>query len=198
MDKLRKQISFIVEIDKLKNVYRQSYLADKSRHENDAEHSWHLAIMAFLLAEHVDEKVDILKVMKMVLMHDLVEIDAGDTYCYDEKAKQDKREREEKCAKRLFEMLPEEQCREMYELWEEFEQMETPEAKYAAALDRLQPVLLNYTSEGKSWKEHGIRIDQVLGRNGRIQNSSKKIWGFVEDLLHDAVEKGYLKDSQKS
>lgn len=195
MEKLRKQISFIVEIDKLKNVYRQSYLTDKSRHENDAEHSWHLAIMAFLLSEHVEEKVDILRVIKMVLMHDLVEIDAGDTYCYDEKAKLDKREREEKCAKRIFEMLPEEQCREMYELWEEFELMETPEAKYAAALDRLQPVLLNYFSEGKSWKEHGIRIDQVIERNGRIKNSSPELWEFVEELLDDAVKKGYLKEN---
>lgn len=197
MDKLKQQISFIVEIDKLKNIYRQSYLTDKSRHENDAEHSWHLAIMAFLLAEHADEQVDILKVIKMVLMHDLVEIDAGDTYCYDEKAKQDKREREEECAKRIFKMLPDEQCKEMYELWEEFELMETAEAKYAAALDRLQPVLLNYISEGKSWREHGICIDQVLERNGRIKDSSKKIWEFVEELLHDAVKKGYLKESCK-
>ncbi|NLM10505.1 MAG: HD domain-containing protein [Clostridiaceae bacterium] len=194
MDKLKQQISFIVEIDKLKNIFRQSYLTDKSRHENDAEHSWHLAIMAFLLAGHVDEGIDILKVIKMVLMHDLVEIDAGDTYCYDEKAKQDKREREEKCAERIFKMLPEEQCREMYELWEEFERMETAEAKYAAALDRLQPVLLNYFSEGKSWKEHGICIEQVIERNSGIKNCSPKLWKFVEELLHDAVKKGYLKE----
>lgn len=198
MDKLEKQISFIVEIDKLKNIYRQSYISDKSRHEDDAEHSWHLAIMAYLLAEHVEEKVDLLKVIKMVLMHDLVEIDAGDTYCYDEKAKQDKREREEKCAKRLFGMLPEEQAKEMFELWEEFEQMETTEAKYAAALDRLQPVLLNYTTEGKSWKEHGISVDQVLERNRQIKNCSEKLWNFVEELLHDAVKKGYLKGSNKN
>ena len=150
MERLKQQISFILEIDKLKTIYRQSLITDKSRYENDAEHSWHLAIMAFLLAEHVEEEVDILKVIKMVLMHDLVEIDAGDTYCYDEKAKLDKREREEKCAKRIFEMLPKEQCQMMYDLWEEFELMETPEAKYAAALDRLQPVLLNYTADGKS------------------------------------------------
>ncbi|AGC68416.1 putative metal-dependent phosphohydrolase [Thermoclostridium stercorarium subsp. stercorarium DSM 8532] len=195
MDKLRQQISFIVEIDKLKNIYRQSYLTDGSRHENDAEHSWHLAVMAFILAEYADEKVDLLKVIKMVLVHDLVEIDAGDTYCYDERAMRDKKEREEKCAKRLFSMLPDEQRNEMYELWEEFERMETPEARYAAALDRLQPVLLNYFSGGKSWKEHGIYVDQVLNRNGRIKDSSQKLWEFVESLLHDAVEKGYLKKS---
>ncbi|ANX01291.1 HD domain-containing protein [Thermoclostridium stercorarium] len=195
MDKLRQQISFIVEIDKLKNIYRQSYLTDGSRHENDAEHSWHLAVMAFILAEYADEKVDLLKVIKMVLVHDLVEIDAGDTYCYDERAMRDKKEREEKCAKRLFSMLPDEQRNEMYELWEEFERMETPEARYAAALDRLQPVLLNYFSGGKSWNEHGIYVDQVLNRNGRIKDSSQKLWEFVESLLHDAVEKGYLKKS---
>jgi len=193
MDRLKKQISFIVEIDKLKSIYRQNYLADGSRKENDAEHSWHMAVMAFLLAEYADEQVDLLKVIKMLLVHDLVEIDAGETYCYDEKAGLDKREREEKCAERIFKMLPEDQCREMYELWEEFEQMETPEAKYAAALDRLQPVLLNYYSEGKSWKEHGIRIDQVLGRNGRIKDSSSRLWEFVENLINDAAEKGYLK-----
>ncbi|NLK67807.1 MAG: HD domain-containing protein [Clostridiaceae bacterium] len=192
MERLKQQISFILEIDKLKTIYRQSLITDKSRYENDAEHSWHLAIMAFLLAEHVEEEVDILKVIKMVLMHDLVEIDAGDTYCYDEKAKLDKREREEKCAKRIFEMLPKEQCQMMYDLWEEFELMETPEAKYAAALDRLQPVLLNYTADGKSWKDHGIFLDQVIERNGRIKDSSEKIWKYVEDLLQDAVKQEYL------
>lgn len=192
MDKLKQQISFILEIDKLKTIYRRSLITDKSRYENDAEHSWHLAIMAFLLAEHVEEEVDLLKVIKMVLMHDLVEIDAGDTYCYDEKANLDKRYREEECAKRIFKMLPEEQCQMMYELWEEFELMQTPEAKYAAALDRLQPVLLNYTADGKSWKDHGIFYDQVIQRNGGIKDSSKKIWKYVEDLLQDAINQGQL------
>lgn len=194
MDRLKQQISFILEIDKVKSIFRQSLIADKSRYENDAEHSWHLAIMAFLLSEHISEKIDLLKVIKMVLMHDLVEIDAGDTYCYDEKAKQDKREREERCAERIFAMLPENQCKEMYELWEEFELMETPEAKYAVALDRLQPVLLNYAAEGLSWKKHGIHIDQVLERNSRIQDSSEIIWKYMEELLNDAVKRGYLKE----
>jgi putative hydrolase of HD superfamily len=149
--------------------------------------------MAFLLAEHIEEKVDLLKVMKMVLMHDIVEIDAGDTYCYDEQAKLDKREREEKCAERIFTMLPEDQAQEMFALWEEFEQMETPEARYAAALDRLQPVLLNYTANGLSWKNHDISVEQVIERNQRIQNSSEKLWSFVRGLLDDAITRGYLR-----
>lgn len=193
MERLKQQLAFIIEVDKLKTIFRQSFITDQSRYENDAEHSWHLALMAFLLAEHIEEKVDLLKVMKMVLMHDLVEIDAGDTYCYDEQGKLDKREREEKCAERIFSMLPEDQSKEMFALWEEFERMETPEARYAAALDRLQPVLLNYTAKGLSWKNHGIYVDQVLARNQRIKDSSEKLWHFVEELLEDAVEKGYLK-----
>ncbi len=192
MDRLKRQIAFIVEVDKLKSIFRQSLITDATRFENDAEHSWHLALMAFLLAEHTDEKVDLLRVMKMVLMHDIVEIDAGDTYCYDEKARQDKREREEKCAERIFSMLPEEQAREMFELWEEFELMETPEARYAAVLDRLQPLLLNYTAQGISWKNHGISVEQVLERNQIVQGSSEKLWRFVKELLDDAVARGYL------
>lgn len=192
MDRLKRQIAFIVEVDKLKSIFRQSLITDATRFENDAEHSWHLALMAFLLAEHTDEKVDLLRVMKMVLMHDIVEIDAGDTYCYDEKARQDKREREEKCAERIFSMLPEEQAREMFELWEEFELMETPEARYAAVLDRLQPLLLNYTAQGISWKNHGISVEQVLERNQIVQGSSEKLWCFVKELLDDAVARGYL------
>lgn len=197
MDKLKQQIAFILEVDKLKTIFRQSLITDGTRYENDAEHSWHLALMAFLLAEYTEEQVDLLKVMKMVLMHDIVEIDAGDTYCYDEQAKLDKREREEKCAERVFSMLPGEQAKEMFALWEEFERMETPEARYAAALDRLQPVLLNYTAQGLSWKNHGISIDQVIERNQRIQNSSEKLWGFVQELLRDAVARGYLKEGNQ-
>ncbi len=198
MERLKRQIDFIVEVDKLKSIFRQSLIANTTRFENDAEHSWHLALMAFLLAEHTDEKVDLLKVMKMVLMHDIVEIDAGDTYCYDEKARQDKREREEKCAERIFSMLPEEQAREMFALWEEFELMETPEARYAAVLDRLQPLLLNYTAQGISWKNHGISVEQVLERNQIVQGSSEKLWRFVKDLLDDAVARGYLKQDNQN
>lgn len=193
MERLKKQIDFIIEVDKLKTIFRQSFITDKSKYENDAEHSWHLALMAFLLSEHTNEKIDLLKVIKMVLIHDLVEIDAGDTYCYDKKANLDKRDREVKCAQRIFNMLPDDQCREMFELWEEFEQMETPEAKYAAALDRLQPVMLNYTAEGLSWKNHGIHMEQVIERNRKIQNGSEKLWKAAEEMIHDGKKKGYLK-----
>ncbi|NLG89033.1 MAG: HD domain-containing protein [Clostridiaceae bacterium] len=193
MDRLKKQIAFIIEVDKLKTVYRQSLISDKSKYENDAEHSWHLALMAMLLSEHTNEKVDLLKVIKMVLIHDLVEIDAGDTYCYDEKAKFDKREREEKCANRIFSLLPDDQRDEMFELWEEFEKMETAEAKFAAALDRLQPVLLNYTADGLSWKKHGISLSQVIERNQLMKNGSEKLWDYARPIIEDAVKKGYLK-----
>lgn len=194
MDRLKKQISFIIETDKLKTVYRQSLISDKSRYENDAEHSWHLALMAMLLSEHTNEEVDLLKVIKMVLIHDIVEIDAGDTYCYDEKAKLDKREREEKCANRIFSLLPADQRDEMFELWEEFEKMETAEAKFAAALDRLQPVLLNYAACGMSWKEHGISVAQVIERNRLMKNGSDKLWDYAKQIIEDAVNKGYLKN----
>ncbi len=193
MDKLKKQIDFILEVDKLKSIFRRSLIADKSRYENDAEHSWHLALMAFLLAEHSNEKIDLIKVIKMVLIHDLVEIDAGDTYCYDEKANLDKRQREERCAERIFRMLPKEQCDEMFELWEEFERTDTPESKYAAALDRLQPVLLNYTADGISWKEHDISMEQVIKRNSPMQNGSEKLWDYAKELIQDGAKKGYLK-----
>ena len=193
LERLKKQIDFILEVDKIKSIFRQSYITDKSRYENDAEHSWHLALMAFLLAEHTNEQVDVLKVLKMVLVHDLVEIDAGDTYCYDQKANLDKREREEKCAERIFRMLPEEQCNEMFELWEEFEKVETPEAKYAAALDKLQPILLNYPAEGKSWKEHGIHKNQVVERISTMKKGSEKLWNFAEQIINDGAKKGYLK-----
>ena len=193
MDRLKKQISFIIEIDKLKTVYRQSLISDKSRYENDAEHSWHLALMAMLLNEHTNEKVDLLKVIKMVLIHDLVEIDAGDTYCYDEKAKIDKREGK-KCANRIFSLLPDDQRDEMFELWEEFEKMETAEAKFAAALDRLQPVMLNYTADGLSWKKHGISVAQVIERNRLMKDGSDKLWDYAKQIIEDAVKKGYLKN----
>lgn len=194
MDRLKKQISFIIEIDKLKTVYRQSLISDKSRYENDAEHSWHLALMAVLLSEHTNEQVDLLKVIKMVIIHDIVEIDAGDTYCYDEKAKLDKREREEKCANRIFSLLPDDQRDEMFELWEEFEKMETAEAKFAAALDRLQPVLLNYTADGMSWKKHGISKKQVIERNRLMKDGSDKLWDYAKQIIEDAVKKGYVKE----
>jgi len=194
-DRLKKQIEFIVEVDKLKHIMRQTYLANGTRKENDAEHSWHLALMVFLLAEHtLEPKIDLLRTMKMVLIHDIVEIDAGDTYCYDEIAALDKAERERKAAERIFNLLPSDQAEEMWELWEEFEEVRTPEARFAAALDRLQPLLLNYASQGLSWHEHEVQRSQCLNRNNHIENSSKVLWDYALQILDEAVKKGYLED----
>ncbi|MBP5431147.1 HD domain-containing protein [Ruminococcus sp.] len=192
-DRLRKQLSFILELDKMKNLYRQTYVLHEDRKENDAEHSWHLALMTFLLAEYANYQVDVTKVMKMVLIHDVVEIDAGDTYCYDAEGNKSKAEREEKAARRIFGMLPEDQYNEFYELWREFEDSHTKEARFAAVLDRLQPLLLNYTRKGISWQEHGIKKDQVLKRNVEYFAESDKIAELITSILDDATEKGWLK-----
>ncbi|MFY9385715.1 MAG: HD domain-containing protein [Dethiobacteria bacterium] len=190
-------MEFIVEVDKLKKITRQNYLADGARKENDAEHSWHLALMALVLCEHVgaEESPDLLRVIKMALIHDLVEIDAGDTYCYDEKANAGKRERELAAADRLFGILPPDQAREFRELWEEFEEQRTPEARFAAALDRLQPLTLNYIAGGKSWREHGISYSQVIKRNSSIGESSPALWKFTLNIIREAVRKGYIKEN---
>jgi len=193
-EKLKKQLEFILEVDKLKQIFRQTFISDSSRKENDSEHSWHLALMAVLLKEYSNEPVDILKVIKMVLIHDIVEIDAGDTYCYDDKGAMDKIEREQKAADRIFGMLPEEQCNEFKALWKEFDEMSTPEAKFAAALDRLQPLLLNYKTKGISWREHDITSERVFGRNRHIENGSKKLWDWTVEILNDCIDKGYLKE----
>ena len=193
MNRLEQQIAFIVEIDKLKHIYRQSYITGGARNETDAEHSWHMAVMAILLAEHVDgHKVDVLKVIKMLLIHDIVEIDAGDTYCYDALARQSQTQREQEAADRLFGMLPEDQMREFRALWEEFELMTTPEARFAAALDRLQPLLLQYHTSGKSWQEHDIVSTKVQERNQHIKHISQALAKLVEEIIDDSVQKGYL------
>ena len=192
-DRLKKQIDFILEIDKLKHIYRQTLLTDGSRHENDAEHSWHLAMMALLLCEHATEmSIDIFRVVKMVLIHDLVEIDHGDTLCYDDEAVRIARERERKTAERLFTLLPDDQSDEFRMLWEEFEQQATPEACFAASLDRLQPLLHNYKTGGYSWKKHGVTRDKVLRRTEPIRESSTFLWNFVQELIQDSVARGYL------
>lgn len=193
-ERLAKQLAFIVEVDQLKQVERQSYLADGSRRENSGEHSWHLALMACLLAEHATEELDLGRVVQMVLIHDLVEIDAGDTYCYDQQAYLDKRIREEKAATRLFNLLPQEQARQLRALWEEFEAEITVEARFAASLDRLQPLLLNYAAGGKSWREHGIQKKQVVERAQVLQESSPVLWNWVQELLEKAVQKGFLSE----
>ena len=156
MTDFEKQMAFIMELDKIKKITRQTYLSDGSRKENDAEHSWHLALMAFVFADYANEKIDVLKTMKMVLLHDVIEIDAGDTYAYDTEGNKTKRERELKAADRIFGLLPDAQCMEYRGLWDEFEAMETAEAKFANMLDKVQPLLLNNASDGKSWVEHGV------------------------------------------
>lgn len=208
-ERLKKQIEFLLEADKMKSLYRQTYIINdearnasmrdcddstpQRRRENDAEHSFHLALFAMTLAEHSNTPIDVLKVMKMVLIHDIVEIDAGDTYCYDTMGHEDKRQREEKAADRLFGILPTDQEKEYRELWEEFERKDTPEARFAAALDRMQPMLLNYSKQGISWQEHGISYEQVHQRNKHISDGSEQLWEYIERALSDAAEKGYLK-----
>jgi putative hydrolase of HD superfamily len=193
MERLKKQIDFLIEIDKIKHIIRRNYLADGTRRENDAEHSWHLGMMVFILSEYF-EGIDVLKTVKMVIMHDLVEIIAGDVYCYDEKANLGKFEREQEAANELFSILPEDQKKELYDLWIEFEERKTPEAVCAAILDRLQPLLLNYTSGGKSWLEHSIHAESVKIRNEVVfEKADKRISDFVAKMIEGAREKGFLK-----
>ncbi|MBQ4529068.1 MAG: HD domain-containing protein [Lachnospiraceae bacterium] len=179
MERLQQQMEFIQEVDKLKKIGRQSYLTDSSRKENDAEHSWHLALMAILLSEYAPKEVDVLRVVSMVLIHDLVEIDAGDTYAYDTEGNKTKRQREEKAADRIFNILPEDQAKKVRDLWEEFEDNETPEANFAHALDRTQPIMLNHASEGKAWKEHGVVLSQIMERNINIPKGAPKLWDYA-------------------
>ena len=192
-NRLQKQIAFMLELDKMKNLYRQTYVLHEDRKENDAEHSWHLAILAFMLAEYSNEPIDVLKTMKMVLLHDVVEIDAGDTYCYDTEANKSKAEREEKAAQRIFGLLPDDQKDEFYGLWREFEDSQTAEARFAAVLDRMQPLMLNYTRKGISWKEHDICSKQVLERNIGYFDASDKLAEMIRNVIDDAKTKGWLK-----
>jgi putative hydrolase of HD superfamily len=191
-DRLHNQISFLLEVDKLKQVFRQSLVSDSSRRENDAEHSWHLGVMAIVLAEYAPPDVNLARVVWMVLLHDVVEIDAGDTYCYDPAAVVTQRDREVQAADRLFSLLPLDQAKELRELWEEFEARESPEARYAAAIDRVQPVLLNYHTQGRAWREKGVTREQVIARNQHIEAGAPKLWEYIRGLIDDAVAKGYL------
>lgn len=192
-DRLKQQIQFILEIDKLKQVFRQSYLIDGTRFENDAEHSWHLAVMAMLLKEYaMDASLDLSRVLEMVLAHDLVEVYAGDTYVYDEARCKDQHEREEQAAEKLFGLLPTDQGTKFRALWDEFEAKETPEAQYAASLDRLQPILLNYYSQGRSWRQHQVKLEWVLERNNAVKTYTPDLWPIIEEIVQDSLEKGYL------
>lgn len=191
--RLEKQFDFFREIDKEKFIGRQTYLTDGERKENDAEHAWHMAIMTVLLSEYANEKIDVLKTVMMLLIHDLVEIDAGDTYAYDEEGKKTQREREEKAAKRIFGLLPEEQGEKLMELWEEFEAYETPEANFAHTMDNIQPVMLNDATDGKAWMEHGVHLSQILGRNQKTAEGSKELWQYAyEKMIAPNVKKGRI------
>jgi putative hydrolase of HD superfamily len=190
--RLEQQIRFIIEIDKLKSIYRRTCLINERRNENTAEHSWHIAVMAMILSEYANAKVDIAKVLKMTLVHDIVEIDAGDTFVYDTQAALDKAERERHAADRLFGLLPADQGAELRGLWDEFEARETPEARFAAALDRLIPQLHNYYNQGGSWKEHAITHDRVVARNVTMKEGAATLWEWTRQLLDDAVAKGFL------
>lgn len=195
-DRLTRQLAFILEIDRLKCVIRRTLLTDRSRRENSAEHSWHLAVMALVLAEHAPQEVDVLRVVKMLLVHDVVEIDAGDVFLYDEAARAGKEERERQAAHRVFGMLPREQGEEMIALWEEFEARSTPEARFAYSLDRLQPLMHNYATEGASWAEYGIRACQVRDANRCIGEGAEALWEHASRLIEGAIGKGWLVDDE--
>lgn len=192
-DRLRKQMEFILEADKIKKIGRQTYLHDASRKENDAEHSWHLALMCVLLREYANEEIDVLKTITMVLIHDMVEIDAGDTYAYDVEANATKRERELKAADRIFNLLPQDQAKQMRSLWDEFEEGMSMEAKFAHVLDNAQPLMLNDATNGKAWREHNVHCDNVYKRNAHMHEGSEKIWEYVKALIEENIQKGNLR-----
>ena len=178
----------------MKNIFRQTYLADGARKENDAEHSWHIALMAYLLQEYAEEPVDVPKVMLMVLIHDLVEIDAGDTYAYDPEGAKTKREREVRAADRIFGLLPEDQGTYFRALWDEFEAYESADAKYAHLLDNFQPLLLNDASGGKSWSEHEVKKSQIYKRNEKIEETSAEVWECMKNIVQKHIDAGHVKD----
>ncbi|MCE5336315.1 MAG: HD domain-containing protein, partial [Desulfobacteraceae bacterium] len=193
LERLSKQVAFLIETDKLKRVLRQTLLTDGKHRENSGEHSWHLALLAIVMQEYAREPVDLPKVLKMILVHDLVEIDAGDTYCYDEEGNRDKAERENVAADRIFSILPADQAEELRSLWEEFEARESADARFAAALDRFQPLLLNYTMEGVMWRKHDIRKDQVYSRNSPMAEGAPQLWKYAEARIRDAISKGWIR-----
>ena len=194
MERLEQQMQFALEIDKEKRIYRQTYCSDCETFENDAEHAWHMAIMIYLLKEYANEEFDVAKAMMMALIHDIVEIDAGDTYAYDTKNLATQEEREEKAANRIFGMLPDEQKKEMLDLFYEFEEGKTPEAKFAKTMDNFQPILLNDSNNGKDWRVHQIKKSQVVNRQKSSQLGSKDIWEYTSELIEKNVKKRNLID----
>jgi len=194
-ERVVRQIGFIEELDRLKGVLRRTQLIDGSRRENSAEHSWHLALMALLLAEYADERVDVARVVALLLVHDVVEIDAGDTFAYDDPAVSGQAARERRAAERVFGLLPPDQAAVMRDLWDEFEARQTPEARFAVALDRLQPMLHNYRAEGGTWRTYGVALEQVLDRAQPIAEASATLWAYTRDLLERSHAAGYVRSS---
>ena len=192
--RLVQQIGFIREVDRLKEIFRQTVLINSRRAENDAEHSWHICLMVLVLAEHANSPgLDVLRALKMLLVHDIVEIDAGDTFAYDTASMADQHAREVKAAERLFGLLPSDQAAEFRALWDEFEARETPEARFAAAVDRFQPMLLNCATEGSAWQRHGVTSDRVIARNRHIADGSAAVWAYAAEMIREAVAHGHLK-----
>ena len=192
-ERLKKQLDFALEIDKEKNIFRQTHLSGHGRNENDAEHAWHMAIMAYLLKEYSNEPVDIGKVMLMCLIHDIVEIDAGDTYAYDAENLKTQKSREDAAKERIFSILPEEQKDELIKLFDEFEEFETAESKFAHAMDNLQPLLLNNSNGGSDWREHGVTAKQVYGRQSKTKLGSKYLYDVTDILIQENIKKGNIK-----
>lgn len=193
-DRLRKQLEFALEIDKEKNILRQTHLSGHGRRENDAEHAWHIAIMAYILREYANESVDIGKVMLMCLIHDVVEIDAGDTYAYDDEALSSQAEREQRAKERIYSLLPPDQCKELSELFDEFEECKTPEARFAHVMDNLQPIMLNNSNGGSDWVEHGVSAKKVYKRQERIKNgASDVLYDVIDGIIKENKKKGNLK-----
>ena len=192
-ENLLKQIDFIKEIDKLKYIQRKTKLFNSDRHENDVEHSWHLGMMAIVLAEHANKAIDILKVVKMVMIHDIVEIDAGDTFMYDKQKNHSSTEEERKAAQRIFGLLPGNQAEELIAIWEEFEAGESEEARFAKAMDRFEPLLQNTSNLGGTWREFDVKYATVFEKKSIIKNGSTTIWNYAEELINQSVENGILK-----
>ena len=192
-ERLKKQLDFILEIDKEKNILRQTHLSGHGRRENDSEHAWHMAIMAYLLRDYSNESVDIAKVMLMCLIHDIVEIDAGDTYAYDAEGLKTQKAREDAAKERIFSLLPEDQKEELIALFDEFEDFSTPESKFAHAMDNLQPLLLNNSNGGGDWREHGVSAEQVYGRQKKTALGSEKLYDVTDQIIQEHIEKGNLK-----
>ena len=193
-DRIDKQLAFSLEIDKVKNIFRQTHLSNNGRNENDAEHSWHLAVMAYLLKEYANEKIDIARVMLMCLIHDIVEIDAGDTYAYDTEGLKTQKAREDIAKERIFSMLPEEQAREFIEIFDEFEACETPESKFAHAMDNIQPLILNDSNNGGDWREHNVTAEQVYGRQRKTKLGSERLFEVTDEIIKKNIKKGNLKE----